>query len=46
MNLDKERGISIMKIVEELDAGPIMSQDKIKINENADSFILSELYQN
>tara|TARA_B100001741_G_scaffold310917_1_gene311058 strand:+ start:2146 stop:3066 length:921 start_codon:yes stop_codon:yes gene_type:complete len=43
MNLDKETGISIMKIVEELDAGPIMSQDKIKINENVDSFILSEL---
>ena len=30
MNLDEETGISIMKIVEELDAGPIMHQDKIK----------------
>ena len=43
MNLDKETGISIMKIVEELDAGPIMHQDKIQINENIDSLILSKL---
>ena len=32
MNLDNETGISIMKIVEELDAGPVMHQDKIQIN--------------
>ena len=32
-----------MKIVEELDAGPIMHQDKIKINENIDTKILSKL---
>tara|TARA_Y100000817_G_C16785534_1_gene512614 strand:+ start:46 stop:966 length:921 start_codon:yes stop_codon:yes gene_type:complete len=43
MNLDEETGISIMKIVEELDAGPIMHQDKIKINENIDNQILSKL---
>ena len=33
MNLDKQTGISIMKIVEKLDAGPVMHQDKININE-------------
>ena len=43
MNLDKETEVSIMKIVEELDAGPIMHQDKIKINENIDTKILSKL---
>jgi len=43
MNLDKETGISIMKIVEELDAGPIMHQDKIKINENVDTLTLSKI---
>ncbi len=43
MNLDKETGISIMKIVEELDAGPIMHQDKIKINENMDTLTLSKV---
>tara|TARA_B100000700_G_C14242177_1_gene488607 strand:- start:3 stop:512 length:510 start_codon:yes stop_codon:yes gene_type:complete len=32
-----------MKIIEELDAGPIMHQDKVKINENIDSLILSKL---
>ena len=43
MNLDSETGVSIMKIVEELDAGPIMQQDKIKINENIDSLTLSKI---
>ena len=43
MNLDSETGVSIMKIVEELDAGPVMHQDKIKINENIDSLVLSKL---
>ena len=43
MNLDKETGISIMKIVEELDAGPVMHQDKIKINENMDTLTLSKV---
>ena len=43
MNLDHETGITIMKIVEELDAGPIIHQDKIKINENVDTLSLSKL---
>ncbi len=43
MNLDHETGITIMKIVEELDAGPIIRQDKIKINENVDTLSLSKL---
>ncbi len=43
MNLDNETGISIMKIVEELDAGPVMHQDKIKINENVDTLTLSKI---
>mgnify|MGYP001412724973 CR=1 FL=1 len=42
INLDKETGISIMKIVEELDAGPIMHQDKIEIDENIDALTLSK----
>jgi methionyl-tRNA formyltransferase len=32
MNCDKETGISIMKIVPKLDAGPIMMKEKIKIS--------------
>ena len=43
MNLDKETGISIMKIVEKLDAGPVIHQDKINLNENIDTSILSKL---
>ena len=43
MNLDEETGISIMKINENLDAGPVMHQDRVKINENIDSKILSKL---
>ena len=43
MNLDSETGISIMKIEEKLDAGPIMYQAKIKINENVDSLTLSKV---
>ena len=31
MNLDKETGISIMKIEPKLDSGPIMMSSKIKI---------------
>ena len=34
MNLDKEIGISIMKIVEELDSGPVCNIYKIKIENN------------
>jgi len=43
MNLDSETGISIMKIVEELDAGPVMHRDRIKISENVDGLILSKI---
>ncbi len=42
MNLDNQTGISIMKIVEELDSGPIMYQDKIEINEKIDTLTLSK----
>ena len=34
MNLDDETGISIMKIVEELDSGPISNSYKIKLDRN------------
>ena len=43
MNLDNVTGISIMRIVEELDAGPVMHQDKIQINENVDALTLSKI---
>ncbi len=43
MNLDNQTGISIMKIVEELDAGPVMHQDKLQINENIDTLTLSKV---
>tara|TARA_B100000579_G_C22815404_1_gene847572 strand:- start:354 stop:1274 length:921 start_codon:yes stop_codon:yes gene_type:complete len=46
MNLDKETGISIMKIVESLDAGPVMQQEKISINENIDALTLSKVLSN
>ena len=32
MNLDKVTGISVMKIVEKLDAGPTMLKKEIKLN--------------
>ena len=32
MNLDKETGVSIMKIIEELDSGPVIKKIKIDIN--------------
>ena len=35
MNLDKETGVSIMKIIPKLDAGPIMMKSKIKISKNS-----------
>ena len=43
MNLDNVTGISIMRIVKELDAGPVMHQEKIQINENVDSLTLSKI---
>jgi methionyl-tRNA formyltransferase len=42
MNMDKETGISIMKIVEELDAGPLMKTAKIKIKKNTNTESLRE----
>ncbi len=35
MNMDNETGISIMKVVSELDAGPVMKVAKIKIKEDS-----------
>ena len=43
MNLDTTTGISIMKIREELDSGPIMHQSKIHMNNNMDTKTLSEI---
>ncbi len=43
MNLDTETGVSIMKISEELDTGPIIHQSKININQNMNSKTLSEI---
>tara|TARA_B100001063_G_scaffold242627_1_gene271631 strand:- start:505 stop:1437 length:933 start_codon:yes stop_codon:yes gene_type:complete len=42
MNLDKETGISIMKIAEELDSGPICNIYKIKINQQDNASEISE----
>ena len=42
MNLDKETGISIMKIEEKLDTGPICNSYKLKILENENTETISE----
>jgi methionyl-tRNA formyltransferase len=42
MNSDKETGISIMKIVENLDAGPVMKKIRVKINESINADDLSK----
>ncbi len=42
MNLDKETGISIMKINENLDEGPVCNQYSLKISEKTNSEELSE----
>ena len=42
MNLDKETGISIMRINENLDEGPVCSQYSLKISEKINSEELSE----
>jgi len=42
MNLDKETGISIMKINENLDEGPVCNQYSLKISEKINSEQLSE----
>ena len=42
MNLDKETGISIMKIIPKLDAGPVMMKSKIKISKDSNFLSLSK----
>ena len=42
MNLDKEIGISIMKINEELDSGPISNLYKIKLDQKLNAMEISE----
>jgi len=42
MNLDKETGVSIMKITEELDSGPVMKKIKIDISPSDTSGIILE----
>ena len=42
LNLDKETGISIMKILPKLDSGPIMMQSKINISPEENSENLSK----
>ena len=46
MNLDTETGISIMKINEELDSGPISNVYKIKIDQNHNAQEISEKLSN
>ena len=43
MNLDQETGISIMKIIPKLDAGPVMLKSKISISKNINFEKLSNL---
>ena len=42
MNLDKETGISVMKLVEKLDSGPISNIHKIKLDQNNNAEEISE----
>ena len=42
MNLDKETGVSMMRITEELDTGPVMSKIKIEIKPSDTSYKISE----
>ena len=42
MNMDSETGISIMKIIPKLDAGPIMMQEKINITQEMSFIELSK----
>ena len=42
MEMDSETGISIMKIISKLDAGPFMLQEKISINEGDNFSLLSK----
>ena len=42
MNLDKETGISVMKLVETLDSGPVSNIHKIKLDQNNNAEEISE----
>ncbi len=42
MNLDQETGISIMRITEKLDTGPVFNNYKIQLNENLNALEISE----
>ena len=42
MNLDKQTGVSVMKITEELDSGPVMKKISIDISPSDTSLIVSE----
>ena len=42
IEMDKETGISIMKIISKLDAGPYMLQEKIKIDKKDNYSTLSK----
>ena len=42
MNMDKETGISIMKILPKLDSGPVLMQGRIKISEDTSYLELSK----
>ena len=42
MNLDEETGISVMKIVEELDSGPVCNIYKVKVNFDENTQDISE----
>ncbi len=46
MNLDKETGISFMKINENLDTGPVCNYYKLNITQNDNSKIISEKLSN
>ena len=46
MNLDRETGISIMRIAEKLDTGPVCNNYKIQLNENLNALEISEKLSN
>ena len=46
MNLDQETGISIMRITEKLDTGPVCNNYKIQFNENLNALEISEKLSN
>ncbi len=46
MNLDQDTGISIMRIAEKLDSGPVCNNYKIQLNENLNALEISEKLSN